>query len=107
MPKLCHMHDEFFTQLQVDQHGRVWPCGLIMNCVRFYTLPEADIPFSTTTAIESTVELQAAIAQDPDWNNTNVRSVEEIMTHSMFVDTWSKESVETKPCALCVDRCGE
>lgn len=101
----CHTQgDKGFRELQIDQDGRMWPCCLIMNVHRFQDTDE--IARDAIDALNNTVELQSAIAADPNWNSTEHHTMAEILQHDMFSHTWAYEGVSTSPCTICINQCG-
>lgn len=75
--------------IYVNAHGRVVPCCMINSTLTDEQRREEMLLFMYSS--------------NPDWNDLNIHTLEEVMT----ADWWEflNSSLTTRPCSICVDAC--
>jgi len=99
----------FLEEIHVTSDGRVWPCV-------FYTSAWMD-PNETIKVDDVDVGLHydeyimKLFENDPDWNNCNVKSIDDILDHDFFMKHHSEENWKSDSpppmCVLCCHHSGD
>lgn len=98
-------------EINIDQWGRVWPCCLIQNVYRYG--PDSDFAhinnWEEDWARANTPEWLAAEQEDPNWNSLDHHTLDQILAHPMFTDTWAWPRVSNTEtaCMVCRVKCGD
>jgi len=100
---VCHAKHETWQEFMVTADSRVWPCS---------NFTSADIqPHNFNKKhplLEDDPYLKELMETDPDWNNLDKRSMNEITSHPFFVKHLSTENWNSdNPPDMCLRCCNQ
>lgn len=98
----CSLHTQKNREFEITSDGRVWPCCYYANAWDAKSDPDS----RSTQLYMSDTALSKLYKDDPDWNNLEKHSLDEIIDHEIYwthlwLDGW--ESDYQAP--LCVEEC--
>lgn len=99
----CFSHMFDHREWEITSDGKVWPCCVYANL--WDLRGDEDAPLSIE---KDDPKLAKLMKDDPDWNNLEKHSLEEIVNHEIYLSHFYFEGWEgDNPSGVCVEECGE
>jgi len=101
----CSQHSETDRDWEITPDGRVWPCCFYANAWDKRLTTDYNKFAETRLLLDDDIFWQL-LQQDPDFNNLEIYSFDEIINHPIFhkhiyFEGWKSEN----PPTICVEEC--